>query len=326
MTKTISATDIYEIFRLPAQALLAWTLPEIAWRGPSRLLGRLSTDMHPTRTRRDMTWIAAALKGTQAAGQEQRIAVEMWANRYAERFQYLRCWRPGGWSPQIEVLGTEHVMVAREKGQGTIFWTGNFMFNDLITKIAFHRLGIAVSQFSRPHHGFSDTQFGIRYLNSVKRGIEDRYLRKRFMVTKRETPDALRQMSEQLRENGAIAFRVGYKGRRRARATFLGRWITLATAPLFIARTTGASLLPTFTLRTAPARFEVTVGAPIAVPQDTHGEPDYAAAIQRYAEMLEPFVLRDPGQWRGWAATRAPVKPIRSRRAPSRHRLKHHTV
>jgi Fe-S cluster assembly ATPase SufC len=109
-------------------------------------------------------------------------AAENWANRYEERFQYLRAWRPDGWEPEIDILGAEQVRTALDKGRGIIFWAGNFSFNDLIAKIAWRRLGLAVSHFSRPIHGFSTTRFGVRYLNAVRRGIEDRYLGERLMA------------------------------------------------------------------------------------------------------------------------------------------------
>jgi lauroyl/myristoyl acyltransferase len=64
-----------------------------------------------------------------------------------------------------------------------------------------------------------------------------------------------------------------------------------------------------FTLRTASSQFEVIIGAPIAVPEDADGEPDYAAAIQAYADSLTPFVLRDPGQWQGWVTTIVGMRP-----------------
>ena len=121
----------------------------------------------------------------------QRIAAENWANRYEERFQYLRAWRPDGWTPEIAILGEEHVTAALAKGRGIIFWAGNFSFNDLIAKIAWRRLGLAVSHFSRPIHGFSTTRFGVRYLNAVRRGIEDRYLGERLMVEPHETASRL---------------------------------------------------------------------------------------------------------------------------------------
>jgi len=136
----------------------------------------------------------------------------------------------------------------------------------------------------------------------VKRGIENRYLGERIMVGERRTGRALKYIRKRLKKNRAVSFKVGHEGRRRARSDFLGTQITLATAPLYLAETTGATLLPVFTLRTGVKRFEVTIGAPIVVPKDANGKPDYPAAIRIYAGMLAPYVLRDPGQWRGWRA------------------------
>jgi hypothetical protein len=58
-------------------------------------------------------------------------------------------------------------------------------------------------------------------------------------------------------------------------------------------------------LRVGPGRFEVIIEPPIELKPGTDGELDYAAAVQRYADMLGPIVLRDTGQWRGWRYTSA---------------------
>jgi lauroyl/myristoyl acyltransferase len=76
--------------------------------------------------------------------------------------------------------------------------------------------------------------------------------------------------------------------------------LVLATGPLGLAWRTGATLLPVFTLRKEPGRFEVTVGAPIQLKEGADGEADYTAALQTYTDMMTPYVLRDPRQWRGW--------------------------
>jgi hypothetical protein len=76
----------------------------------------------------------------------------------------LRAWRPRGWSPKIEAVGREHVSAALDNGRGIIFCAGNFSFNDLVTKMAWRRLGFAVSHFSRPTHGFSETRKSISIL------------------------------------------------------------------------------------------------------------------------------------------------------------------
>jgi lauroyl/myristoyl acyltransferase len=132
------------------------------------------------------------------------------------------------------------------------------------------------------------------------RDIEDQYLSERLMPEPSDFRSALRRMSEQLRTNGAIYFAVGGRGQRTAASKFLGNRIIVATGPIAMAHATGAALLPIYTFRVAPGRFEVTIGPPIEIPQDNKGNTDCAGAVQAYADKLTPFVLRDPGQWRGW--------------------------
>ena len=299
----ITPKDIYEVPRLAVQGLLAWTLPESVWWPLSRLFGEMNVATHPLRTRRETADVACVLTGTPVASRIARIAAVNWANRYEERFHYLRAWRPGGWNPELEVVGAEHVSAALAKGRGILFWAGNFSFNDLVTKMAWYQLGLAVSHFSRPIHGFSTTKFGVRYLNAVRRGIEDRYLGERIMAEVQETRVATQRMGERLAANGVVSFTVGNRGHRTATANFLGGRITLATGPLALARRTGATVLPVYTLRLAPRSFGITIGEPLRVPEDTAGNPDYTAAVQTYADSLADFVLRDPGQWRGWRYT-----------------------
>ena len=302
----ITAKDIFEVPRMFAQGLLAWTLPEAAWWSLSRLFAQIDVAINPARTRQEVAQIEAAYVGTQIASAARSIAVESWANRYEDQFHYLRAWRPGGWEPEIEITGTQHVSEALERGRGIIFWGGTFSFNHLVAKMAYRRLGLQISHFSRPTHGFSETRFGVRYLNAICRGIEDRYLGERLMTEVRETPVSLQRLRERLMANCCVSFTVGNRGRRTAAGRFLNSQLVLATGPLAMARDTGATLLPVFTLRTEPGRFEVSIGAPIELKENSQGETDYAAALQAYADLVTPFALRDPGQWRGWRYMRPP--------------------
>jgi len=305
VTGFISFRDVHEIFRLASLGLLAWTLPEAMWWPISRLLGRLNVAMHLKRTRFEMAQIASLLSGADSANEARSIDIKNWGHRYEARFQYLRSWRPGGWNPQIDVLGASNVSQALGEANGIVLWGGNFSFNDLVAKIAMRRLGLAVSGFSVPSHGFSNTRFGVRYLNRVCRDIEDRYLGERLMVEPREFAVTLQHLRDCLKANKAVYFAVGGRGRRTATAKFLGGRIIVATGPLAMAHETGAAILPVHTFRTAPGRFEVTFGPPIQFPRDSDGNVDYEDAAQAYADMLEPFVLRDPGQWCGWHLIRS---------------------
>jgi len=304
-SSTITTHDLYELLRLTVQGVLAWTLPEAAWRPLSRLFVQVSTTTHGSETAQ----VAAVLAGTPMASSVHRIIMENRTHRAEQRFQYLRAWRPGGWTPTIDVIGAERVSAALAQGRGIIFLSGNFSFNNLVTKMAWHRLGLAVSQFSRPVHGFSSTRFGVRYLNAICRRIEDRYLGQRLMTEEHETSAVLQRMREYLKANGVVAFAVGNQGRRTESAVFLGGRISLATGPLAMGRAVGAVALPTYTIRLGPRRFEVTIGTPIEAPLNKDGNVDYAAAVQAYADALTPFVLRDPGQWCGWCYTASADSP-----------------
>ena len=301
----ISFGDVHEVIRLASLGFLAWTLPETMWWPISRLLGRLNVAMHPKRTRFETAQIARLLSGTGSEGDLHRINMENWARRYEARFQYLRSWRPGSWNPQIRIVGSSNVAKALDKGNGLIFWGGNFSFNDLVAKMAMHRLGLAVSGFSVPVHGLSKTPFGIRYLNRICRDIENRYLGERLMVEPQEFSSALRHLRDCLEDNKPIYFAVGGRARRTVSAKFLGGRIILPTGPLAMAHETGATILPVHTFRKAPGRFEVTFGPSIEFPRDSDGHVDYAGAAQAYADMLGPVVLRDPGQWCGWHLIRS---------------------
>lgn len=296
----IDGQDIAEVAKLSSQGVFAWALPETAWWPVTLLLGKIEVATHPKRTRREIAEVESLTAGTDITVDPRRIVVENWANQYGERFQYLRALRPGGWTPEIDILGAEHVSAALAKGRGVVCWGGNFSFNNLVAKMAMHRLGLAVIGFSVPRHGFSKTVFGVRYLNRLYRDVENRYLKERLMSEPSQFAASLEKMRTYLKSNGAVYFAVGGRARRTASVKFLSDRLILATAPLAMAHTTGATLLPMHTQRVGARRYEVNFGPPLEVPTDVNGNADYAAAVQAYAEALTPFVLRDPGQWRAW--------------------------
>ena len=255
--------------------MLAWILPQAFWWPISRMLGRANVMMHPARTRSDTAQIAQFLSVT-AAREIHHIAVTNWANRYEERFQYLRAWRPGGWTPKLDISGTVHVDDALARGRGIIFWGSNFSYNSLLTMMAMDRLGLRPTRFSVPQHGFSNTRFGMRYLNRVCTVIENRYLGERVVAEPHEISATLQHLRDCLKSNGAVYFAVGARGRRTVKVQFLGGCMIIATGPLAIAHETGAALLPVFTMRTASSsvwgffwganQFPMQLGAMLIIP------------------------------------------------------------
>jgi len=295
----VKGTDLWELVRLfVLQGAVAWLLPPKIWPQVAGLFGKLDLALHPDRTKRNVTIIRDVLG--EAAEGLNIIDLErgFFAGRYEERFEYLRSHRPGGWDPVIRIRGKEHVEAAKAAGHGIIFWGGSFAFNDLISKIAFHRLGLEVSHYTRPVHGLSNSRFGIRYLNSVRTSIESRYLGAR-VCAEDNVKEAMEVVRGHAEAGGGVSIKVGNRGRRRVSVPFLGGELELATGPVALARRWGVVLLPTFTLRASDGSFDVTIGKAL---HSNQGDPEAYAedVVRQYAEQLAPVLLQDPSQWRGW--------------------------
>lgn len=307
----VRLTDVYELFRLfVVQGAISWSVPSKSWHRIAALLGSLNVKLHPGRTERNLAVISAVLKGE--AGFPDPISLEraFFAGRYEERFQYLRAYRPDGWHPVIRVHGTGAVESARESGRGIIFWTSNFAFNDLVTKVAWHRLGLEVSHFTRPVHGFSESGFGVRVLNPVRTVVEDRYLGERVSA-ENSVRTAMRVLDQRARAGGVISFTVGNRGRRVVSVPFLGGSLALAAGVPGFARRANAALHPTFTIRAPDNSFDVTIGEELGS-GEIDGDAHARAVITDYANQLAPFVRAHPRQWRGWRYTRPDVHGVKT--------------
>ena len=150
----IKKRDILELVRLfIVQGTVSWLVPPRYWRHVARVFGALSVAMHPKRTKNNLAVIDLVLDGQKCVRTALEVELGFFAGRVEERFQYLRSHRPGGWNPVIRIHGAKHVETAHAAGNGIILWGSNVAFNDLIAKIAYHRLGLEVYHYTRPIHG-----------------------------------------------------------------------------------------------------------------------------------------------------------------------------
>jgi lauroyl/myristoyl acyltransferase len=295
----IKGKDVWEVFRLfGPQAAIAWLLPQRAWPGAADMLGRLDLALHRRRTEANVKELSALLEGIPNLPSVEEIERGFFASRYLERFLYLRAHRPGGWEPEIRIQGREHVEAAKAAGRGTIFWGSAFAYNDLILKMAVHRLGLRLFHYTRPVHGLSKTRFGIRFLNPVRTSIECRYLGARVCAEER-IKDAMEVLRQEAEAGGAISIKIGDRGRRQVSVPLLNGNIQLATGPIGLAKRWNAVLLPTFTLLAADGGFDVIIGAPLDS-EEADDEERAKAIVERYSRQLLPHLLAHAEQWRGW--------------------------
>ena len=300
--KLVARGDLAIALGLPIMGVVSWALPERFWRrfclatAPLSLRA-LSSD--PGSTARK---ISQMLGGRPIACSPEDLIKDFAGASVEINLQCLRDYRPGGWNPAIQLSGREHVEAALGRGAGVILWIGNFVFRDLIPKIALHRAGYSVSHLSRPSHGYSTTRFAMRTLNHVRTFRADRYLGERVMMALDGPVGAMRVLRRRLRENGVVSITVGRRALQPATVAFMDGRITVATGALDLARATRAALLPVFPVRNEAGLLTVAIAPALDVPQTLSRRAAAAAALRQYAGLLETQVLKYPEQWEGWFA------------------------
>ena len=242
--------------------------------------------------------IAGAL-GDRAPRPPSDIAHDGLAFLYEEWLQLLRDYRPDGWQPETRVENADRIDAALSQGKGVILWVTSFVFSNQMTKMALNRAGYGVTHLSRPTHGFSESQFGVRVLNPIQTRIEDRYIRERVEIQKARPIDALRTLHGRLRDNGIVSITLNDETEHMLPVPFLAGTADIPRGPAELARMTGAVLLPVCTVREAHWRYVTHIGEPIAAPGLRGAEHDQAVAHDLVA-WLEPIILKHPALWKTW--------------------------
>ncbi|MDP6389019.1 MAG: hypothetical protein QF654_03900 [Alphaproteobacteria bacterium] len=296
-TPLISGGDIGNTVGLGVLGVLAWILPAGTLPGFCRRFGGLNLKTLAGDQAALVGQIRALLGGREAALAAGAIPAAVAAEDLLATMQLLRAYRPGGWSPEIELKGAEHIEAAA--GHGVILWVAHFVHGSLIAKMAGHRFGHSVSHLSHVRHGFSSTRYGMRYLNKVRTVAEDRYIEERIQRTDENPTVAMRRLLRKLAKKGMISITVRDDSLTPEKSPFLGGELTFAPGAPDLAHTTGSVLLPVFPVRHGD-KFTLFVDPPIAIDPDLDRRDSTAQALREYAGRLEAQVLKYPDQWLGW--------------------------
>jgi lauroyl/myristoyl acyltransferase len=286
--------------------MVSWLTSINSLRPIARTIGRGTGFWHGGNTGPPAKFVS----GLRAAYNEPSAALDIHRQyqnlRREVRLLILALNRPGRhWQPIVRCKGLDHLQSSIERGSGTILWVSGFAFTEILTLVALQQAGFTIDQLVRPEHGFSSSPFGIRWLNPLWTRIERRYGAKQIVIQNNDAGAALRFIRDRLAVNGIVWISVGPEARRMLHVPFLRGALTLATAPLHLARTSRASVLPVFTIRASDGTYDVTFERPLDVDSDT----TYAGAARSYAAMLEQYVAVHPEQWRGWESLIAAPTP-----------------
>jgi lauroyl/myristoyl acyltransferase len=229
--------------------------------------------------------------------------MELEVNRYLHYLEIARLCRRAAASPPVELIGLPHLQDALLDGRGVILFIGHFVHNGLAPKVGLARAGHPVTHLSRPEHGFSKTRFGIRFLNPVRRRVEDRYLKHRAVISAESPVPALRQLVQDLSQNGVVSITAGaWEGTRIMDIPLMGSSYPIATGAFSLARLSGAPILPLIALRAEPSgTLTVIIEPPLLDRSKGDRKQSMLAMGADAVASFAPYIERVPGQFRGWS-------------------------
>jgi len=288
----LTKNDLWQVGKLAALSMIAWSTPPRFWRAAAVAMRTVRQTDHC------LSLYQRVLGPEYSDNALATLGVARRACMREARLQILGLsgpWR--AWRPEVRLRGEAHLKRALDVGRGVVLWGTESAYSTLMVKVALYQAGYRPCQLSRPTHGYSETPFGIRYLNPFWTRVEDRFLGERVMIVGDNTAPAMTTLRARIAANGVVVIVVRPEARRFAEVPFLCHRIRVPTGPIRLAQGTGAALLPVFAFAKADGDFEVTIQEPLH-PTDRQETPDAVAAA--YARRLEPFVRAYPEQWTGW--------------------------
>jgi lauroyl/myristoyl acyltransferase len=293
-----SGKDVALLAKMPLSAAIASGLPEAKWDQVTEAIIRAGTFVNRSAIQRAATLMLRHLDPAELDESIEVIAKRYLRNIRVDGLATLKSHDPRQWRPSTQVEGLERIAAAQNQGHGVILWVAPFVFAALATKRALHEAGIALHHLSTSTHGSSSrSQFGIRYISSIRVKAENRYLAERVVIPPSGSMhQPLRRLGALLAERAVVSVTVGSMGAKPQTAPFLKGQVRVATGVPSLALRSGAVVLPVITIRTAPAAFTTWIDDPLDTTGPGNADQRRAEIVTALAQRLEPFARRWPEQ------------------------------
>jgi lauroyl/myristoyl acyltransferase len=229
----------------------------------------------------------------------QDLELRFRQHNYWDLLEILRDYWPGGWKPKTILIGEAHLKAALAKGKGVILWTCNFTHTSLPFYKTLAGAGYPLSILMHGTHGFSDTRFGVRFLNPVRVAVESRYVKENCLIGEDGAGPAIRRLIRNLSNNECVYIASLQTGRHVSERPCLGGRIRLAKGGPSIALSTGAALIPAFAVAVGPSSFEIHLEPPL-VSSAEDADQQQEDMVSAYVPILEQYIRKWPHLWRGW--------------------------
>lgn len=298
-TPWIQGRDLFVSGLVLGLWLIALLRPEARWAGWASWLARrrLAASEKLSDDELETVKVVVGHGEEKAAWIEKSFRRDWLAHKYLSWIQLLACYRPWRWRPRVKLIGRQHLEEALSQGNGVILLTANFVYKDLMTKVALSEAGHWACHLVRDSHGFAESRLGRRLLNPIYAGIERRFLRERLVFSGDKTKDVNGTIRSRLQENRPILVTVTPLGRRVGTLPFLHGRIKIATGALKFACEAGAQVLPIFAIRMPDGSVETIIEHALNMPAGAaHGEA-IKAMLDDYVPRLETYVAQYPEQF-----------------------------
>jgi lauroyl/myristoyl acyltransferase len=290
----VTWSDIGISLILPFLLLISWSQPPRIWQFVSTRISRGLSAILPRRTEREISFLRCLFEGSGRSDRLDEIQLRLQSDKILQLFEYLREMRPGGWSPNISLTGTEHIDQALRKGVGVVLWVVLARSSGLIAKRSLKEAGYSIGHLSRSTHGMSRSYYGRMVLNKIIVNSETKHLSRRLLVDEPENMRSMRLTKELLKSGGILSVSMSGFGKQRVTVKVLGIRVGLATGAPNLALRTGAVLLPVVTRPGEAGVFEVKVEPPIEPPAASNRSDAICHMAAQFARILERELQINP--------------------------------
>lgn len=290
----VTADDIRALVQLPVSLAIAWLAPDPALPRLARLSAKRTYTPASTRARKRQVILNLLLGDRVDPATLAEATAKKAVHNSLLQLHLLRCLRPDGWQPPCELVGRSALDTALGRGHGAILWLAPFVYFPLHAKVASASAGLRVSHLSRFWHGRFTSVVGNRLLNALTRRAEDRFLAERIAIgPSLTTIAATRWLARRLHQNKIVSITANRVGAE-VRVPFLSGELVVANGAAKLALSTGAPLLPVFSVQTADGALQTIIEAPL---EADPGDGDRVRALHRaFGRRIEPYALQYPDQ------------------------------
>lgn len=302
----IKDSVLRDLAKLVAWYPLRWFVTASPWR-LAYLLGEtvgLADSLVSRRRREHIAGnLLAAYGGRMTPAEADRIARRNIQRHYIEHMEFYKyaTLTPANLSRHVRFEGLGHLEDALKAGKGAILVHMHYGCKQ-VPLVALGIMGYDVSQIGYRDESAEDHSWVHKNVHlRIRMRLEDRFRVKHVHVGK-----SLRPAYDTLRRNGILMITGdGIGGIRGAGENyiplpFLGRTMLFPPGPARMARTTGAALLPLFSVQGPDYTHTAVVEAPIPHQITDDREADVRRTTAAFARIFETYVEQHPEHWMFW--------------------------